>query len=252
MQMIAYGVWRLSGYPRDFLNVYVVEDVLIDAATRWAKHPASNQAGPNMRRRLLLSLVAYVGLAVAVTLVHRSRHQVSPEIETFQRLHKGMTEEQAEAIIGRPANFRFGFTLRQCKVWYGDGWSVCICFSDLMGGGADEGHFQAGDGTKLPLRERPFWFKWRKSQGVEDITQKALACGIKFLFHNAAVPRIDHQDYGRVRLVTREYHYGFAHVPVASGQRVAVLLHDLDGLIGRHFFLEAPVANPEGLDVAAD
>jgi len=37
MQMIAEGVWQLRGFPRDMFNVYLVEDVLIDAGTRWAR-----------------------------------------------------------------------------------------------------------------------------------------------------------------------------------------------------------------------
>jgi hydroxyacylglutathione hydrolase len=37
MHRIAEGVWRLSGFPRDMFNVYLVGDVLIDAGTRWAR-----------------------------------------------------------------------------------------------------------------------------------------------------------------------------------------------------------------------
>jgi glyoxylase-like metal-dependent hydrolase (beta-lactamase superfamily II) len=37
MQPITKGVWLLSGFPRAGFNVYLVEDVLIDAATRWAQ-----------------------------------------------------------------------------------------------------------------------------------------------------------------------------------------------------------------------
>ncbi len=37
MRQIAKGVWQFSGFPPNVLNVYLVEDVLIDAATRWAK-----------------------------------------------------------------------------------------------------------------------------------------------------------------------------------------------------------------------
>jgi hydroxyacylglutathione hydrolase len=37
MEMIARDVWLLSGFPREWFNVYLVGDVLIDAATRWAK-----------------------------------------------------------------------------------------------------------------------------------------------------------------------------------------------------------------------
>jgi hydroxyacylglutathione hydrolase len=36
MRMLADGLWRLSGWPGDVLNVYLAGDVLIDAATRWA------------------------------------------------------------------------------------------------------------------------------------------------------------------------------------------------------------------------
>jgi glyoxylase-like metal-dependent hydrolase (beta-lactamase superfamily II) len=35
MKPIADGVWQLDGFPRHFFNVYLVGDVLIDAATRW-------------------------------------------------------------------------------------------------------------------------------------------------------------------------------------------------------------------------
>lgn len=37
MQEIVKGVCQLSGFPKDMFNVYLVEDVLVDAGTRWAK-----------------------------------------------------------------------------------------------------------------------------------------------------------------------------------------------------------------------
>ena len=36
MHQIATGLWQLSGVPRNMINVYLMEDVLIDAGTRWA------------------------------------------------------------------------------------------------------------------------------------------------------------------------------------------------------------------------
>ena len=36
MKQLAPGVWQLSGLPPNAINVYLVEDVLIDAATRHA------------------------------------------------------------------------------------------------------------------------------------------------------------------------------------------------------------------------
>ncbi len=58
MQPIAEGVWQLSGRPRDLVNVYLVEDVLIDAGTRWA------------RRRLLRQLRGRTLRLVALTHCH--------------------------------------------------------------------------------------------------------------------------------------------------------------------------------------
>jgi glyoxylase-like metal-dependent hydrolase (beta-lactamase superfamily II) len=37
MRPVAAGVWLLSGFPADMFNVYLMEDVLVDAATRWAR-----------------------------------------------------------------------------------------------------------------------------------------------------------------------------------------------------------------------
>jgi glyoxylase-like metal-dependent hydrolase (beta-lactamase superfamily II) len=36
MKQLADGVWQLSGFPPNAINVYLIEDVLIDAATRHA------------------------------------------------------------------------------------------------------------------------------------------------------------------------------------------------------------------------
>jgi hydroxyacylglutathione hydrolase len=35
MEAIAEGVWKLSGFPANYFNVYLLGDVLVDAATRW-------------------------------------------------------------------------------------------------------------------------------------------------------------------------------------------------------------------------
>src|SRR5215216_112983 len=36
MKELANGVWQLSGFPPNAINVYVIGDVLIDASTRYA------------------------------------------------------------------------------------------------------------------------------------------------------------------------------------------------------------------------
>jgi glyoxylase-like metal-dependent hydrolase (beta-lactamase superfamily II) len=58
MQEIAKGVWMLSGYPPHMINIYLVEDVLIDAGTRWA------------RRRILRQLHGRALSLVALTHCH--------------------------------------------------------------------------------------------------------------------------------------------------------------------------------------
>lgn len=35
MKQLASGVWRLKQFPAPSVNVYLAEDVLIDAGTRW-------------------------------------------------------------------------------------------------------------------------------------------------------------------------------------------------------------------------
>jgi glyoxylase-like metal-dependent hydrolase (beta-lactamase superfamily II) len=40
---IADGVWQLGGFPRNLINAYLVEDVLIDCKTRWAKRSMLKQ-----------------------------------------------------------------------------------------------------------------------------------------------------------------------------------------------------------------
>src|SRR5262245_57624508 len=55
MQMLARGVWQLSGFPRNWVNVYLLEDVLIDAATRWAKRRILRQVRDRRVRMVALT-----------------------------------------------------------------------------------------------------------------------------------------------------------------------------------------------------
>jgi hydroxyacylglutathione hydrolase len=47
MRQVAAGVWLLPGFPPNMFNVYLMEDVLVDAATRWARGRILSQ----LRRR---------------------------------------------------------------------------------------------------------------------------------------------------------------------------------------------------------
>jgi len=47
LKYLAPGVWRLKERPRPLINVYLAEDVLIDAGRRWDKRrisPSSRDA----------------------------------------------------------------------------------------------------------------------------------------------------------------------------------------------------------------
>ena len=43
MRQLADDVWQLSGFPRDNVNVYVIDDVLIDAGAPWDRHRIARQ-----------------------------------------------------------------------------------------------------------------------------------------------------------------------------------------------------------------
>jgi hydroxyacylglutathione hydrolase len=72
VRQVADGVWQLGGFPPQLINVYLVEDVLIDAATRYSG------------RRILRELRGYRVSAHALTHAHPD-HQGSSRLvcETF-------------------------------------------------------------------------------------------------------------------------------------------------------------------------
>lgn len=55
MHPIAPGVWQLAGWPRDFFNIYLIDDVLIDAGTRWARKRIIRQLAGRTIRSVVLT-----------------------------------------------------------------------------------------------------------------------------------------------------------------------------------------------------
>src|SRR5260370_18044398 len=55
MEMIAEGVWQLSGFPRHLFNVYLLGDILVDAATRWGTRRILRQLRDRPPRLLALT-----------------------------------------------------------------------------------------------------------------------------------------------------------------------------------------------------
>jgi glyoxylase-like metal-dependent hydrolase (beta-lactamase superfamily II) len=55
MLEVAEGVWQLRGYPRDMFNVYLMGDVLVDTATRWARRRIMRQVRDRPLRLIALT-----------------------------------------------------------------------------------------------------------------------------------------------------------------------------------------------------
>jgi hydroxyacylglutathione hydrolase len=68
VKQVADGVWHLRGFPPYAINVYLVEDVLIDAGTRFAA------------RRILKQLDGHTVAAHALTHVHPDHQGSSDEV----------------------------------------------------------------------------------------------------------------------------------------------------------------------------
>ena len=89
VKQIAENLWQLSGRPRDMFNVYLAGNVLIDAATRWAK------------RRILRQLRGRTVRMVALTHCHPD-HQGTAHFfcENF-RVSLACHEADVSAMEGR-------------------------------------------------------------------------------------------------------------------------------------------------------
>ena len=57
MRELAPTVWQLGGFPPHVINVYLIGDVLIDAATRWAGSRILRQLGDRKLSMLALTHV---------------------------------------------------------------------------------------------------------------------------------------------------------------------------------------------------
>ena len=57
MRQISPNVWQLSGFPPNVINVYLIDDVMIDAATRWSGGRILRQIGDRKLSMLALTHV---------------------------------------------------------------------------------------------------------------------------------------------------------------------------------------------------
>ncbi len=85
MKQVVDGVWQLRGFPPNAFNVYVAEDVLIDAGTRWAG------------RRILRQLRGHTISAHALTHAHPDHQGASHEVCTKLGVPYWVGERDADA-----------------------------------------------------------------------------------------------------------------------------------------------------------
>jgi hydroxyacylglutathione hydrolase len=89
MQIIADGVWQLRGVPASAVNVYLVNDVLIDAGTRWAKG------------RILSELRRHRIRMVALTHCHPDHQGVAAHLCKQRKVPLACHEADVAAMEGR-------------------------------------------------------------------------------------------------------------------------------------------------------
>jgi glyoxylase-like metal-dependent hydrolase (beta-lactamase superfamily II) len=117
MRELAPGVWQLAGFPPNLFNVYLVGDVLIDAATRFA------------RRRLFNQLRDRRPSLVALTHCHPDHQGMAHEVCTTYGVTLACHEEDSAAMEGREPMQPRNLMLRQSAwLWAGPphpvGWKL--------------------------------------------------------------------------------------------------------------------------------
>lgn len=89
MKYLAPGVWRLKEVPRPLINVYLAEDVLIDAGRRWDK------------RRIFAELEGREISEVALTHVHPDHQGCAKAICEARDVPLACHEDDVDAMEGR-------------------------------------------------------------------------------------------------------------------------------------------------------
>ena len=89
MKYLAPGVWRLKEFPRPLINVYLAEDVLIDAGRRWDK------------RRIFAELEGREISEVALTHVHPDHQACAKAVCEARGVPLACHEADVDAMEGR-------------------------------------------------------------------------------------------------------------------------------------------------------
>jgi hypothetical protein len=121
------------------------------------------------RKPLLLLAVGVLALGLVVAglwpVPANPSVPVTPGVnrENFLRLHAGMSEADAEAVLGKRAWLAVeGFS--RDTGWFGEHCDIFLDFNDPYGDGAVSGELRTDDGQVLSLRPQPpaFWDQLRR------------------------------------------------------------------------------------------
>jgi hypothetical protein len=113
-----------------------------------------------MRRKIAIA----IGLVAALLVVGLLLYFLSPLLnpprpgvtqENFRRVHKGMSEEEVEAILGGPGEPAGFMMLTKSREWRGPDCVVSITFGLITGAGAIDGSLTTDDGLTLELTDEP-------------------------------------------------------------------------------------------------
>ena len=89
MKYLAPGVWRLKEFPAPSINVYLAEDVLIDAGRRWD------------RRRIFAELEGREISMLALTHVHPDHQGVAKDVCEARGVPLACHADDVEAMEGK-------------------------------------------------------------------------------------------------------------------------------------------------------
>jgi hydroxyacylglutathione hydrolase len=89
VRSLAPGVWRLRQFPAPSVNVYLAEDVLIDAGTRWD------------RRRIFNEIEGLEISMLALTHVHPDHQGVAKDVCEARNIPLACHEDDVDAMEGR-------------------------------------------------------------------------------------------------------------------------------------------------------
>jgi hydroxyacylglutathione hydrolase len=89
MKQLAPGVWRLKQFPAPSVNVYLAEDVLIDAGTRWD------------RRRIFAEIEGRELSMLALTHVHPDHQGVAKDVCEARDIPLACHADDVEAMEGK-------------------------------------------------------------------------------------------------------------------------------------------------------